>query len=263
MLTVCSNSLTGVFAVKLMVTIDRDEDGMWVVECPSIPGCVSQGATTEEAFANVLDAIEACLDVRSERSEPLIVEMQHVEVVARCGETNTTAATSILDEIRRAFRDVECPEHFTNHSHCSECAAHDEILRSHTPETIGFEELGNWGCDPLCFINVAGFLYYMPGLARLALMPQKLVWRSDAGGARWHHYLDLFLLHLREERMAAFDERQRSATLHLLDFIRAQIDIDIGQGIEPTTYSVDCYEDLEDRIRTLRKTGHPSPQMAR
>jgi len=29
--------------MKLNVTIDRDEDGVWIVECPSIPGCVSQG----------------------------------------------------------------------------------------------------------------------------------------------------------------------------------------------------------------------------
>jgi hypothetical protein len=33
--------------MKFLVSIDRDEDGMWVVECPSIPGCVSQGLTRE------------------------------------------------------------------------------------------------------------------------------------------------------------------------------------------------------------------------
>ncbi|MFH1265705.1 MAG: type II toxin-antitoxin system HicB family antitoxin, partial [Planctomycetota bacterium] len=31
--------------MKFIVTIDRDEEGVWVVECPSIPGCVSQGGT--------------------------------------------------------------------------------------------------------------------------------------------------------------------------------------------------------------------------
>jgi len=31
--------------MKFIVTIERDEDGMWVVECPAIPGCVSQGRT--------------------------------------------------------------------------------------------------------------------------------------------------------------------------------------------------------------------------
>ena len=68
--------------MRFVVTIDRDEDGVWVVECPSIPGCVSQGATKDEALANVQDAIRACLEVRSERGMPLTVETRQVEVVA-------------------------------------------------------------------------------------------------------------------------------------------------------------------------------------
>ena len=68
--------------VKFTVTIDRDEGGVWVVECPSIPGCVSQGKTREEALENVKDAITACLAVRSERGMPLTVETRQVEVFA-------------------------------------------------------------------------------------------------------------------------------------------------------------------------------------
>jgi predicted RNase H-like HicB family nuclease len=49
------------------VTINRDEDGVWVVECPAIPGCVSQGATKEEALENVKEAIALCLEVRAEQ----------------------------------------------------------------------------------------------------------------------------------------------------------------------------------------------------
>ena len=64
------------------VTIDRDEDGVWIVECPSIPGCVSQGSTKDEAVANIRDAIKLCLEVRSERGLPLTVETCQVEVVA-------------------------------------------------------------------------------------------------------------------------------------------------------------------------------------
>jgi len=45
----------------------RDEDGVWIAECPSIPGCVSQGQTKDEAFENIKDAIAACLQVRAER----------------------------------------------------------------------------------------------------------------------------------------------------------------------------------------------------
>ena len=66
--------------MKFPVTIDRDEDGVWVVECPSIPGCVSQGQTREEALKNVQEAIALCLEVRAERGLPLTVETQQVEV---------------------------------------------------------------------------------------------------------------------------------------------------------------------------------------
>ncbi len=68
--------------MRFVVTIDRDEDGVWVVECPSIPGCVSQGTTKDEALANIQDAIKACLEVRAERGMPLTVETRQVEVIA-------------------------------------------------------------------------------------------------------------------------------------------------------------------------------------
>lgn len=51
--------------MKFMVTIDRDGEGMWIVECPAIPGCVSQGATKEEALKNIEEAIALCLEVRA------------------------------------------------------------------------------------------------------------------------------------------------------------------------------------------------------
>ena len=67
--------------MKFLVNVERDEDGVWVVECPSIPGCVSQGATKDEALANVREAIRDCLEVRAERGLPLTVETQLVEVM--------------------------------------------------------------------------------------------------------------------------------------------------------------------------------------
>jgi predicted RNase H-like HicB family nuclease len=67
--------------MKLSVTIDRDEDGVWVVECPSIPGCVSQGGTKQQALKNIKEAIQLCLEVRAERGLPLTVETRQVEVV--------------------------------------------------------------------------------------------------------------------------------------------------------------------------------------
>ena len=66
--------------MKFTVTLDRDEDGMWVVECPSIPGCVSQGQSKEDAIANIQEAITLCLEVRAEQGLPLTVETRLVEV---------------------------------------------------------------------------------------------------------------------------------------------------------------------------------------
>ena len=67
--------------MKLSVTIDRDEDGVWVVECPSIPGCVSQGKTKDQALKNIEEAIALCLEVRAERGLPLTVETRQVDVL--------------------------------------------------------------------------------------------------------------------------------------------------------------------------------------
>ena len=69
-------------AMKFVTSITRDEDGMWIVECPAIPGCVSQGKTRAEALENAREAIAACLEVRAERGMPLTVETEELEVVA-------------------------------------------------------------------------------------------------------------------------------------------------------------------------------------
>lgn len=59
--------------MKFTITITRDEDEMYVAECPTIPGCVSQGKTEEETQANISDAIKECLAVRSEKGMLLTV----------------------------------------------------------------------------------------------------------------------------------------------------------------------------------------------
>ena len=66
--------------MKLVVTLERDETGMLVAECPAIPGCISQGKTEEEALANVREAIQACLEARAEAGMPLTVATREVEV---------------------------------------------------------------------------------------------------------------------------------------------------------------------------------------
>jgi predicted RNase H-like HicB family nuclease len=54
------------------VFLERDEEyGGYVVACPSIPGCYSQGHTVEEAMANIREAIELCLEEMESRGEPI------------------------------------------------------------------------------------------------------------------------------------------------------------------------------------------------
>ena len=54
---------------------------MYIAECPSIPGCVSQGKTEEEAQRNIKDAIKECLEVRSEEGMPLTIATRQIEVM--------------------------------------------------------------------------------------------------------------------------------------------------------------------------------------
>ena len=66
--------------MKFIITILRDEDGMYIAECPSIPGCISQGKTEKEAEKNIQDAIRECLEVRAEKGIPLTISTRQVEV---------------------------------------------------------------------------------------------------------------------------------------------------------------------------------------
>ena len=66
--------------MKFLITMAQDEDGMFVAECPSIPGCVSQGRTAEEAEKNIQNAIQDCLAVRAEKGLPLTMTVREVEV---------------------------------------------------------------------------------------------------------------------------------------------------------------------------------------
>ncbi len=66
--------------MKFLVNIYEDEDGMFIAECPSIPGCVSQGESEAAATVNIADAIRECLAVRAELGMPLTVTTREVEV---------------------------------------------------------------------------------------------------------------------------------------------------------------------------------------
>jgi predicted RNase H-like HicB family nuclease len=63
------------------VLVYRGEDGYWVAECPSLPGCVSQGKTREAAIENIREAIRGYIRVLEEDSLPVPPEKFEAEIV--------------------------------------------------------------------------------------------------------------------------------------------------------------------------------------
>lgn len=67
--------------MEFLVTLEADEDGYIVAECPSLPGCLSQGRTRDEALANIREAITGYLASLRKHGEPLPqTEVTAVEV---------------------------------------------------------------------------------------------------------------------------------------------------------------------------------------
>ena len=58
-------------AMKFRVLIEADEDGVFVAECPVLPGCISQGKTRDEAIVNIRDAIQGYLHSLEKHNEPI------------------------------------------------------------------------------------------------------------------------------------------------------------------------------------------------
>jgi len=57
--------------MKYRILIEQDEDGVFVTECPSLPGCISQGKTRKEAIENIQDAIKGYLESLRKHNEPI------------------------------------------------------------------------------------------------------------------------------------------------------------------------------------------------
>jgi hypothetical protein len=137
----------------------------------------------------------------------------------------------VLELVRSAFGRCPRPEHFfARYQEDLEWADHDQTLRSHTVDTIGPEELCYPGWDPICQADTAGYLYYLPALARVLL------------GNGGEEYLTQFLFHLNGERMAAFTAEQREAVAQLLEHVRDTRGEAVGFD----------RAELEDRLRDLR-----------
>jgi predicted RNase H-like HicB family nuclease len=64
------------------VIVYPGEDGFWVAECPSLPGCVSQGESREQAIVNIREAIEGYILALQDDKLPVPLERFDALVVA-------------------------------------------------------------------------------------------------------------------------------------------------------------------------------------
>ena len=70
--------------MKYRIVIEQDEDGMYIAECPNLPGCLSEGRTRAEAVKNITDAIEGYFASLKKHDEPIppSIEEEVVEINA-------------------------------------------------------------------------------------------------------------------------------------------------------------------------------------
>jgi hypothetical protein len=147
--------------------------------------------------------------------------------------------TQLTDEATGVFGKVARPEHFTDFTHCSECAEHDSMLSAHTPDTITREALGHPGWDPMTFATDAGFRYFLPALIRMALT-----------GTGDDYYIDQFLSQVirdgpRNTRWCACTVEERVIVLKVLHALletRAE-DIENNLDADRLMQAIDIWSD--------------------
>lgn len=67
--------------MKYRILLHQDEDGFFVAECRTLPGCVSQGQTREEAIENIQDAMRGYLESLRKHGEPIPPPIEEEEIV--------------------------------------------------------------------------------------------------------------------------------------------------------------------------------------
>lgn len=72
--------------MKFRIILEQDKDGIFIAECPTLPGCISQGKTRTDALKNIKDAIHGYLESLKKHSEPIppLIEeeiLEHIKYV--------------------------------------------------------------------------------------------------------------------------------------------------------------------------------------
>jgi hypothetical protein len=154
----------------------------------------------------------------------------------------------IIDAVRLAFAAAPRPEHFTDLTHCCECAEHDALLASRDVDSLVPADVNNAGWDPICFITADGFRYYLPALVRLAV--------ASATTEDW--YLPQLLFHLigdgpQNRRVTCCTANQQRAIVALLwHVVQTQPELIARYGIE---------DDLQRALEIWSATA-PEPQQS-
>jgi hypothetical protein len=133
---------------------------------------------------------------------------------------------TLVETAKLVFGDVARPAHFTNHTHCCECAEHDATFQAYTPDSISLNELGNPGWDPMCFATDEAFKFFFPAMVRLALE-----------GTGDTYYLNQFLFHIiedgpRNRRWETFSKNQRRFVVQVLEALLEQRAAEIDNNLD-------------------------------
>jgi hypothetical protein len=129
----------------------------------------------------------------------------------------------VLAIVDQAFHPVKKPGHFTDFSHCAECAEHDLTLRENDRDTLRISDVGNIGWQPISFCHAHGIAYYLPTLSRFALA---------APTYEYGWYGDMLLIHLTsgrcvQELSTYLNAEQKKAITELLQhFVRTRSDLE-------------------------------------
>ena len=114
-----------------------------------------------------------------------------------------------LQTIQAAFATERRPEHFTDPTHCEECADHDRTLLLYRRQNLPLKLIHNRAWDPICFVTPEAFRYLFPRLCELA-------YGTDAD-----YYLDQFIFHL-EYNLESLHAQEYPQVLAVLEEISAQ-----------------------------------------
>ena len=74
----------------------------------------------------------------------------------------------LIDELFKLMSPHQRPADFINRNHCEECEEHYTELVDISVSELSYKEVENPGWDPTCFLSDQGFLYYLPGMIKIA-----------------------------------------------------------------------------------------------